>query len=312
MNSLSKNLICNNLWTDDDINEASEKLTSLNLNFDLGNIHIDVLWFRVMFREGIWKIARHRHSSYEFHFVARGASKVTIDEGEFIIKSGQFYITPPETYHMQENLMNNEYVEYCFNCSIEELMMIDSTEEISMVHILNNVKSETFNDTNGIIGLFERCLKESMDQEIGYYNIIKSFLIQMLVKTTRTINKKSHIEYYIPKKAKKDDTRYKMIEEYMKDNLATIKSTKDISKYLHLSEKQVCRIVKMNKNMSTKELLCKMKLDKAKELLKETNYSIKDITDILGFSSQYYFTEFFKKYETFSPSLYRINLRKIL
>ncbi|WP_170311556.1 helix-turn-helix domain-containing protein [Vallitalea okinawensis] len=314
MKSTLKSWICNNLWTDEEINEASQKLTSLDLIFNLGNIHIDILWFRVMYREEKWKIDRHKHSSYEFHLVAQGASKVTTDEGVFVVKAGQFYVTPPETYHLQENL-DDIYVEYCLNCSIEELE-INASEEFNMVTILKNSKSEAYNDTKNIIGLFQSCLKESMDQEIGYYNAIKSTVIQILIKTTRTINEKYHLDreihYSIPKKIRKNDERYKNIEVYIRDNISSIKSTKDIATHLYLSEKQICRIVREKRGMSTKELICKVRLERAKELLKETNYSIKNITDLLGFSSQYYFTEFFKKYESFSPSLYRRNIRKIL
>lgn len=309
--NISKQTIYDSKWTDEKLFQASQKLTSLNLIFDLGDFQINLHWFRVMFqRKEEWMIYRHKHSSYEFHLVAQGGSMVTTDDGVFIVKEGQFFITPPCVYHSQQNLLNKGYVEYCLNCSIEESKeTINLTEEFNLVNILKQVKSCAYNDTNDVIGLFELALKESMEEQIGYYNVIKSIVIKIFIESARIINKKSHIAYHTPHKVKKNDERFKTIEQYIKNNISNIKTTKDVAKYLYLSEKQICRIVKEKKGLSTKQLICKIKLEKAKELLKETNYSIKDIADMLGFSSQFYFNEFFKRYETFPPSSYRKNLK---
>ena len=107
----------------------------------------------------------------------------------------------------------------------------------------------------------------------------------------------------------KNEERFKIIVQYIKNNISSNITSCDIAHHLYLSEKQICRIVKQKQGISTKQLICKIKLDRAKELLENTQYSIKHISNILGFSSQYYFNQFFKKYESYSPTGYRKNLK---
>ncbi len=72
-----------------------------------------------------------------------------------------------------------------------------------------------------------------------------------------------------------------------------------------MSEKQVNRIVLSNASMSTKKLVNDMKITIAKDLLMQTNKSITEISDELGFSSVYYFNVFFKRYEKVSPTEFK-------
>ncbi len=49
------------------LDTASKKLSGLELKIRYDNLLVDVLWFRAMAREGAWTIARHTHSTCEFH-----------------------------------------------------------------------------------------------------------------------------------------------------------------------------------------------------------------------------------------------------
>lgn len=261
-----------------------------------------------MARDDIWRIEQHKHSSYEFHFVVSGASLVKTKESTFIVRKGQFYITSPGLNHSQENLQGKNYIEYCLNCSIEELKINSNIEERMMVDILKNLRCMPIEDTEGISILFENALKEAQGQSIGYYSSIKSLVLQIIVRSVRLINNNNKIDYNVPRHVNKNQDRYNIIVNYIKNNINKNITSCDIARHLYLSEKQICRIVKEKKGVSTKQLICKIKLEKAKELLENTEYSIKHISNILGFSSQYYFNQFFKKYESYSPTGFRKSL----
>ena len=55
---------------------------------------------------------------------------------------------------------------------------------------------------------------------------------------------------------------------------------------------------------SPKSYLLNIKLQKSKELIRENQYTISEIADMLGFSSIHYFSRLFKKYFDLSPSEY--------
>lgn len=293
-----------------DIFKASDALSKLDIEISTKHMNIEVLWFRVMKMIGDWSINRHRHSSFEFHFVASGGCKVILDDIEFNVSSGEFYVTAPGIYHTQVSNKSEEYIEYSLNCDIK---IADEwiSEEKQLIDILQVSQCMSYKDIHHIIKLFETALEEAYYKRIGFYNKIKSIVQMLLIESVRGIRKNTEISYEVPMKYKKYDYRFLQIERFIVDNLNNTITTKDIAAYMHLSDKQICRIIKLNKGISTKEYICKLKFVKAKELLKNTQYSIGQISEILGFSSQYYFNQFFKTREGFSPTRFRKNIHDV-
>ena len=51
------------------------------------------------------------------------------------------------------------------------------------------------------------------------------------------------------------------------------------------------------------------RISEAKNLLKTTNYSIRDISSIVGFSTSSYFSQMFKKVTGLSPKEYKLQVK---
>jgi len=294
-----------------DIHKASDKLSQLNIKLILNNFIIDILWFRVMENKENWFISRHTHSSYEFHFVAEGRCLVVLDDGEFIASKGQFYLAPPGVYHEQRSIEGyDHYVEYSMNCDF--LKQYDEITEISVINeILSLAVCKSFTDKNNILSLFNKALTEAYNEEVGFYNNIKNLANLIIVHAARAVNEnKIDSVYLVPQKIEKNDYRFRMIDKYIDDNLGNNITTKDLASFMFLSEKQVYRVIKEKIGKSTKEFINEKKLRKAKELLKNSELHIKKISEILGFTSEYYFNQFFKREEGYPPGVYRSNVQK--
>jgi len=292
-----------------DIFKASDELSKLELQFRTEHMELDVLWFRVMKETGEWAIERHRHSSYEFHFVAQGGCTVVLDEGGFDVLAGEFYLTAPGIYHTQRHNHNESYLEYSLNCDIRILDDAQS-EERQLVEILKAGECTAYGDVGPILKLFDSALEEAYGKRVGFYNTIEAMAKRILIESARRISQDSEKNYDVPMKYKKHDFRFAQIHRFVKDNLDKAVNGKEIAAYMHLSEKQISRIVKTNAGIATKEYINTMKLVKSKELLRNTEMTIGEIAAGLGFSSPYYFNQFFKKYEGCPPSLFRKNVPK--
>lgn len=293
-----------------DIFKASDNLSKLDLKLSLEHAMLDILWFRVMKNTNAWCINRHRHSSYEFHFVAGGGSKVILDDYEFDVYAGDFYITPPGIYHKQSNNACGEYIEYSLNCDITPIDEITS-EEKHLFSFLSSVNCVPYKNAQPILNLFNSALEEAFYKRIGFYNKIKNLVMLIIIETTRIIDTTSKYTYEAPMKYKKYDYRYTQIERFISDNITTKITAADVADYMHLSIKQLSRIIYRRKGVSTKEYICRLKFLKAKELLINTQYSISEISELLDFSSQYYFNQFFKRLEGYSPSEFRKNVQNV-
>jgi len=99
--------------------------------------------------------------------------------------------------------------------------------------------------------------------------------------------------------------RMDRIIKFIYDNLRRDLTTADIAAFMNLSEKQVSRIVFASEGYSTKRLITQIKLEKAKELLREDRLSIREIAEELGFSNVSYFNNVFKRHEGLTPGMFR-------
>ncbi len=286
-----------------DIHKASKELSKLDIKIQTDHMHVEVLWFRIMKMKGEWLIDRHRHSSYEFHIVAAGSCIVKYDDIEFEVTPGDVYLTPPGVYHTQTHNDSDHYLEYSLNLDMKLVNHVMS-EERQLMEALSSAKLEKYRSEE-LIRLFNIALEEAYMKRLGFYNKIKGIINLLLVETARTITDERLHKLDHDLSNKKCDYRYTQIRRFIKDNINRPISTSEIAVHMHLSQKQVNRIVKANSMMSTKELICESKLEKSKELLKMTDYSIGQISEVMGFSSQYYFNQFFKVREKVSPSIYR-------
>lgn len=81
----------------------------------------------------------------------------------------------------------------------------------------------------------------------------------------------------------------------------------DISAEVLLSPQHLCRIFKKEMNTTISDYLNRTRLARAKELLGQTDMSIKQICFETGFNDFAYFSKVFKKYEDLTPVDYRKN-----
>lgn len=295
-----------------DIMKASNKLSQLELEFAMDNVTIEILWFRAMTNRDEWCITMHTHSSFEFHFVAAGKCKVILEDGEFEAKKGEIYLTAPGVYHEQCSIdETGYYVEYSMNCDFS-IIEDKNSEAQRMVNLLEKAKCKPFSDRFGILDYFNKALYEVENEEIGFYNNIKSIASMIIALAARTVNEDINIqEYSVPAKIKKDNYRFLQIKKYIEDNIGGHITTIDVANYMHLSDRQICRIVKEKTGESTKEFINSIKFAKAKKLLRETDLQIKEIANILGFSNEYYFNQFFKREEGYPPGVFRFNVKNV-
>ncbi len=86
--------------------------------------------------------------------------------------------------------------------------------------------------------------------------------------------------------------------------------TKDISiegyaKSLHMSVSWFIRSFRQYMGMPPMQYITSIRINKAKELLKNTDYSIQEISGLVGYENPLYFSRMFRKQTGISPSAYR-------
>ncbi|MCL6459971.1 MAG: helix-turn-helix transcriptional regulator, partial [Gorillibacterium sp.] len=84
--------------------------------------------------------------------------------------------------------------------------------------------------------------------------------------------------------------------KYIDNNFERDISVGDISRFVFLSPSYFTRAFKEEMGISPINYLLKVRIERAKELLRDTGLKISDIALNVGFSNQQRFNEIFKKY----------------
>lgn len=97
--------------------------------------------------------------------------------------------------------------------------------------------------------------------------------------------------------------------EYLHKNYTSKFSLTDMATHCNVSRGECCRYFKKMMHINISDYLMEFRVSKAVELLECTDLAISEIAESVGFSSQSYFIESFKKKMKLSPLAYRKFLR---
>ena len=101
------------------------------------------------------------------------------------------------------------------------------------------------------------------------------------------------------------------LKEFIQDHIDTNLSLKELSKNLEINPSYLSReFSKYFEDLSFGEYIRKHRIEKAKELILSTNYSLTEIAYLTGFSDQSHFTRIFKMHTGKNPSVFKKSVLK--
>ena len=96
---------------------------------------------------------------------------------------------------------------------------------------------------------------------------------------------------------------------YIQENYDQDISLDDVSRHLNLSPYYFSKLFKSETGTTFVEYLTNLRIDRAKELLRDESLSIKEVCASVGYSDPNYFSRAFKKNLGVTPTVYREGLR---
>lgn len=250
----------------------------------------------------------HHHTYFEIVYVLEG-SCINYTEGRpLTMKRSDLLILPPGTEHALSSFADgNRIINILIRASLFERMFFKQIPESDMVYtffnrVLNsNVKNSfllyhTRDDVvikSCILNLFDdqRHFHYYLDSlKISYVSLIFSRLLNMHEGHYEMFNANMESEHNIS-----------MLLRYMQNNYATI-TLKTMSAFFGYSERHLTRILCTYTGEGFQKNLQHIRIQKAKEYLRDSRYNIEKIALLVGYSSPYNFREVFKKECGMTPS----------
>ncbi|QOR67195.1 response regulator [Cytobacillus suaedae] len=112
-------------------------------------------------------------------------------------------------------------------------------------------------------------------------------------------------EVIVDSNVEKEETSMKKIGEYLKKNYQYEINLQEIADSFYLSREYISRRFKQEFNETITDYLTRIRMEKAKEMLKNQQLKIYEIAYQVGYQNEKYFSKVFKKFVGCTPNEYR-------
>lgn len=233
-------------------------------------------------------------------YIISGAGAFRLDGERFPILQDDFILVTPHEEHLEIS-SGTETLEY-IALGIDGLDFVSGGgQQPCYIRIHCRGKREE-------MLFYLKALLSEMETKPASYDIVCQDLLEVLLvkllrhmpaSVTVSASKKSSRECAAIKRY--IDSRYK--ENITLDTLASL---------THMNKYYLVHVFHRENGISPISYLIRRRIRESKNLLKNTNHTLSQISQMLGFSSQSYFSQSFKKQENMSPNEYRKLAKKNL
>lgn len=142
------------------------------------------------------------------------------------------------------------------------------------------------------------------DDRIIYWDELGTISIEKFEQEKRRQFAKLFFLYH-KDRINKDKKIIDEIKQFLEDNYQHDIKLHHISERFYFSREYISRKFKQEFNENITDYIVNIRMTKAKELLAYSNLSIRQISNLVGYQDEKYFSKVFKKYEGFTPNDYR-------
>lgn len=281
-----------------------------NIETNIGPITFSILIDSAFFNHKSQQYSqRHRHATFEFHFITEGSGVILTDNEQYQVVPGSFYIVRAGIYHMQKGSAANPIRRY--SCKFEyeisnRIFNNYSEEEIrDFVYILSNTRFYYSKNLNNIINIISEIQLELHQRKMGYYTKTQHLFSSLFISIIREIAVETEYNYKSNSSKVFQENRISIIDNFFDMNFNHKATANDLCQLIHISKSQLNRIMKEKYNMTFKQKHIETQIEHIKYMLFNTDLPIGVIAEKTGYSSEGNFTAFVKHILGVSPKNFR-------
>ena len=257
------------------------------------------------------------HDFWEILCVDKGELEETAGENQFTLKKDQIIFHKPNEFHkLRANgkiapnlfvasfLCHSRYMKFFEN----KILHIGDMERQIIAEIIVEAKKTFNNQLND--PYFEKLIRHN-NVPFASEQLIKIYLEVLLIRLFRRYNSETQIDTAYPKtiKKKNDAETFHQILDYLNNNIQE-----------HLTIEQICRDNLIGRfglqslfydkfKCGVMDYFIHLKIDMAKQLIRDNHMNFTQIAEYLGYSSIHYFSRQFKKNTGMTPSEYSSSIK---
>ncbi len=258
----------------------------------------------------------HMHNFIEISYIISGECIHYENNNSCYAKKGDLFIINFGTPHYDKPVKESAEPFLSYDCTFtpdfldenlidtQNFLDITSSFLFRSMQFSNNDASPILKLTDSSFNEFEQLFsimhQEYTAQKKGYYDFIRSCLIQLVIKLFRNMSSDNNSD--------QNDNQEHFINlatEYIHNNYNKKIALQDIAYRSMLSKSYFCQLFKETTGMSFLKYLQKVRIDHVCDKLKSTDESIHNIAVNSGFEDIKFFYTIFKKETNMTPGEYR-------
>ena len=258
------------------------------------------------------------HDFWELVCVDRGEIDALAGDRRLTLKKGNILFHKPNEFHnvLTNGKVSPSLVVIGFECHSpaiksfeDQLMSVQDTEKELMAQIIveaRNTFSGRLDDPYQ-----EELIFNSEPLTFGSAQLISHYLEQLMIHLYRR-----YFSYSLPVRSSRflaeassgNDT-YNRIVRYMEEHLGERMPIDRICRDNLVGRSQLQKLFRDTKGCGVIEFFSMMKIDTAKQMIRDNQLNFTQIADRLGYNSIHYFSRQFKQITTMTPSEYATSIR---
>lgn len=255
----------------------------------------------------------HDHDCFELAYVVEGSAVQTLNGMMEPVSQGAYFIIDYGSKHNYQDCKNLMLINCLFqpeivNAALGNCISFDELMRICMIRYYKNYPDWTpadsifYDEDKRVLRLLEEMMEEYNRREIGYQEIFRGKLFEILLITLRkVVQKKAMVSV---RSCEKSDLILESID-YLDKNYRSKAPLRRFCEEKHYSIQYVSRKFKKETGVTFLEYLQKVRIRKGCELLIESEMLIPEVADRVGYDDMKYFHQIFRKIVGMSPGEYR-------
>ena len=249
----------------------------------------------------------HTHDFIEMKYIFSGKGREIIDGMEYEVERGDMLFINYGSTHSFDFGKEVSYINICFSPEIvgENIITPENAFSLLSLTAFNEMRSDSSGGKLSFFGDDRRTVEELLRFMLAEYkakayawdtvmgNYLNILITYMLRRTEAGVHREELGE------------TWRELSEYIDKNLNSKLTLSALAGKCFYNPSYFSRVFKEKFGMSLVEYVTRKRLDHAVALLRESSYSVDEISEMSGFSDRSSFYHAFSKYIGGSPSDYR-------
>ncbi|MBQ3258042.1 MAG: AraC family transcriptional regulator [Oscillospiraceae bacterium] len=248
---------------------------------------------------GDWFSFPHTHDHMELFYIVGGKGHFLIEGVLHPVTAGDLVIINPDTLHTEVSL-NAQPLEYIV-LGIGGIQMADSTAGGEQFNILDHFESVE------VSSCLRNILREMELKNFGYEDICQAYTEILIIRLMRMVELNVPTSSHLGSGNRRCATVRRYIDLHFKEPL----TLEHLAEIAHMNKFYLSHSFKQEYGISPINYMINKRIEESKYLLAETDLSMSQIAQMLGFSSLSYFSQVFRKTQSRTPLEYRKSTRRL-